>query len=267
MDEVNSLLGSFGLEKSEIDIYLLLLKKGILSATEISKFTKIPKTSVYRFLEQLSSKKLVNEIIEESRRLFEASSAENLKYKIIEEEEKVKSLSENFPKILDILSLETKEDVARSKIKYYSGIDGLKQITWNSSKAKDMLRIFEIESMSTFLNFDFCEVTRREFVKNKVFTRELSNEAKIPGWTNVKEMVKSFWEIRYVDPKELKMEFEMIVYNDVFVMYNYQDGEIFCAEIYNERLARMQKQVFDFIYLKGKKYKVLDDQGRCEVLK
>lgn len=268
MDQLQNLLAKFDLDEKEIAVYLLLLKKKSLSATAISKATSIPKTTVYRALEKLREHKLVTEIIDEYRKLYEAESPENLKYKVKEYEEKTKILADSFPLILESLGEITNSDVSKSKIKYYSGLEGLKQVTWNSSKAKGMLRIFEIQNMSKFLNYDFCELARQEFVNNKVTTHELTNEAKFPGWTNVTELVKNYWEIRYIDPKKLKMEFEMLVYNDVFVMYNHEgDKEIFCAEIYNERLARMQKQVFDFIWLKGKKVRILDEHGAGEVIK
>jgi sugar-specific transcriptional regulator TrmB len=267
MDEITRLLEHFGLDTNEVTIYLTLLQNGSLGATEIGRLARVPKTSVYRCLEQLKVKKLVTEVVEEYRRLFEAAPVENLKYQIIEQQQKVKVLSESLPQIIASLSKAVQQDVDKtSKIKYYSGIEGLKQVTWNSSKAKEMLRIFEIKDMSAFLNFDFCEITRREFVRNQVFTRELTNEAEVSGWTDVSQMVREFWELRYVDPTELKMEFEMLVYNNVYVMYNYQDGEVFCAEIYNERLARMQKQIFDFIWLKSRKFRILDEHGAAKLL-
>lgn len=266
MDQITKQLSKFGLEENEINIYLLLLKKGTSSATQISKLSKTPKTTVYRTLELLKKKRLVDEIVGKRGRLFDPAPYENLKHTITEQKKKLQSIEESLPKLINLLSETTKEDLTKSKIKYHSGLEGLKQVTWNSSKAKDILRIFEIKDMSAFLNYDFCEITRLEFVKNRVSIRELTNEKKQPGWTNVAEMVKNFWELRYIDPKELTLEFEMLVYNDVYVMYNYQDDEIFCAEIYNEKLAQMQKQIFDFIWIKGKPFRVVNEKGATELI-
>lgn len=266
MLNIEELLVQLGLTESQIKVYLAMLRIGVVSGPALSKVVNMPKTTVYHCIDDLLSNRLVVEVIGENGKLYHASSPENLRFILLEQEKKVKIMQESLPEIFDQLSLMTGHDVSKSRIKYYSGIEGLKQVTWNSSKAKDKLRIFEIKDMSVFLNYDFCELTRLEFLKNKVKIHELTNEVVQPGWTDLTEIVRTQWELRYIDPKELKMEFEMLVYNDVYTMYNYQDKEIFCAEIYNERLARMQKQIFDFIWLKGRKFRITDKHGASKLI-
>jgi hypothetical protein len=115
--------------------------------------------------------------------------------------------------------------------------------------------------MSQFLNKGFAERARLELVKNQVTVHEITNEKEFDDWTNVTKLVEEYWQVRYLDPEELSMEFEMLVYNDVFAMYNYIDKEIFGVEIYNEKLASMQKQIFDFIWLKGRSMKIISKHG------
>ena len=121
--------------------------------------------------------------------------------------------------------------------------------------------------MSAFLNYDFCELARQEFVRNQIEVRELTNEKQMPGWTNVKEMVKNHWHLRYVDPGELKMEVEMLVYNDVEPMekiriydkrvetpphydtfaefhFSYHYGDVHCPYIKQNEPLRVECQHF-----------------------
>ena len=61
--DIQNLLTKFDLDKKEAEIYLLLLKRKSLTATEISNLTKIPKTTVYRAIDNLKQNKLAEEII------------------------------------------------------------------------------------------------------------------------------------------------------------------------------------------------------------
>lgn len=145
---------------------------------------------------------------------------------------------------------------SRSKVINYSGLDGLKKVTLNSLKAKGELFIFEIDTMSAFLNYGFSEEVRKGFVKNKIHVKEIMNHSKQPPWTEVEEFVKDFWECRYIDPKILNTNVEILIYNDVIAFYDYRDEKIFCVEIHNKKLADMQKQVFNFVWHYGTKLKI-----------
>ncbi|HQF37089.1 MAG TPA: hypothetical protein PLL26_05625 [Candidatus Dojkabacteria bacterium] len=53
------------------------------------------------------------------------------------------------------------------KVVHYSGFEGLKTITWNSTKAKGIFRAFDLsQDISAFTDFDFAERVRIEFLKN-----------------------------------------------------------------------------------------------------
>src|SRR3989338_5114716 len=144
---------------------------------------------------------------------------------------------------------------SRSKVVNYSGSEGLKQITLNTLKAKDGLRMFEIENMSAFLNYGFAEEVRNGFVTNKIQVKELTNKSTQEPWTKVQAFVDKFWQCRYIDPQILKMDTELAIYNDCTAIYNYKNDQIFCVEIYNQNLANMHKQIFDFMWHYGKKLK------------
>jgi bisphosphoglycerate-independent phosphoglycerate mutase (AlkP superfamily) len=66
-------------------------------------------------------------------------------------------------------------------------------------------------------------------------------------WTKVEELVEKYWEARYIDPKKFEIKTEILIYNEVVAMYDFRK-EIFCVEIYNQNLAEMQKQLFEFIW-------------------
>lgn len=72
------ILKEIGLGKSEIDVYLDLLKSRASTATDISKRIHQHRSNVYDALKRLQNKSLVVEIVEEGRKLFEAQNPETL---------------------------------------------------------------------------------------------------------------------------------------------------------------------------------------------
>lgn len=146
-----------------------------------------------------------------------------------------------------IIQMTKKTDGQGSRIISYQGVEGLKQVTLNSLRAKDGIYIYEISSMNEFIEQKFAEDVRRQFVKNQIYIKQLTNRVFLDKWTAVEELVEKYWEARYIDPKKFEIKAEILVYNNVVAIYDFKK-EIFCVEIYNQNLARMQKQLFEFIW-------------------
>lgn len=254
--DTTNLLKPFGLSEEETKIYLHLLAKGIKSAVELSRELKMARTNVYRYLEKLIDKSLVQQKITKQGKKFRAGPYRQLEMLILEKEQEVDFLKKVSPVVFQQLASLQRDRKEKTKILYYEGLDGLKQITWNTTETKGELFIFEIADMSAFLDYGITEEVRREFVRNQVSIKELTNLQKIPAWTKVEELVEKYWRVRYLDPRELKMEFELVIYNNVYAIYGFQGDDIFGIEIYNDQLARMQKQFFRFMWGKAKPMKI-----------
>jgi sugar-specific transcriptional regulator TrmB len=262
-DSLITLLEPFGLSSEESRIYLILLEKGVLSALQISRELKIGRTKVYRLLDKLEERGLVSNKFDELGFKFAANSPTVLKIQLLKKEKEHETLKESFPLVLKELEKVMGKGKLSSKVLYYSGVKGLEQVTYNSSQAKGNLRIFEMADMSAFLDYGFCEKVRREFVKNKVNVNELTNLKKMPAWTKVTDFVRDYWKCRYIDSKQLEMRFEILIYNNVYAMYQYREKDIFCVEIYSDYLASMQKQIFDYLWVNAKPMRVLNNEGEA----
>ena len=68
-----------------------------------------------------------------------------------------------------------------------------------------------------------------------------------------------------MSPKLLTMKFEVLIYNDVYAMYQYGRGEEFCVEIYNPELATMQKQLFDYVWQTAQPMKKIGTHGEAKI--
>lgn len=266
VNRLNSLLASFGLTNNEAKIYIHLIKSKELSALTISRDLNISRTKVYAILDRLASLGLVSISGKKNVRRFYANSYKQLEILVNQKRSELEMLESSLPTIFEQLASIELGKSADSKIMNYKGVDGLKTVTWNSTRAKGILRIFEVaKDMAAFLDFDFSERARMEFLRKGLkSSRQITNFKKISPWTNISKFV-DIWEARYIDPKKLQMNTEILIYNDTVTMYQLEKKVPFCVEIYNKELAIMMKNVFDFVWGFALKMKKLDKRGSAKV--
>jgi sugar-specific transcriptional regulator TrmB len=223
------------------------------------------RTKVYRLLDKLKEKQLVEFKFDQRGMKFGASSPQKFQQLLIDKEQQLASLQKSLPGLLEQLSLLQQRAASDSKVLYYEGIEGLKQVNYNITKTKDILRVFEVEHMESFLPVEFSENIRRKIVENKIQTRDLTNKKSFPGFTDVKGLISDLSQFRYLDPQKLRISFEALIYNDVYATYSYKSNKIFCIEIHNQELAAMQKQLFDFIWEEAEIMEFIDERGGARV--
>ncbi len=262
-DSLLPLLLPLGLKQDEASLYLLLRRNTSYTALEISRKLEIPRTRVYRMLDSLLKIGLVNSILDSRGQRFEAAGKVQLEALVAQKEFEARLFKNNIDSLEEQLALLPNTEQKNSKVLYYHGVEGLKQVTWNSLKAKGELLTLEVSDMSAFLDKAYAEDMRYRFVENKIKIRTLTNVVKIAAWTSTHEMVEKYWSIRHIPAKQMKINFEILIYNDVYALYRYQDADIFCVEIYNKELTEMQKQVFEFMWKNAKKFKVLNNRGEA----
>jgi sugar-specific transcriptional regulator TrmB len=267
-DRLIALLTPYGLTKEEASLFLYLQENRGSTALAISRALKIARTKVYRILDGLLNQKLVTAYLSDRGQKFEAATGDQMSTIINQKEMEVNSLRKNLGELEQQLKLLGSSARQESKVCYYEGVEGLKQVTWNSLKAHDELLTMEIKDMDAFFSHEYAEDLRLRFVDNRIHIRTLTNAGRIPPWTDIAtEMVKNYWEIRYIPKQQMDIKFEILIYNDVYAMYRYQDKKVFCVEIYNKELADMQHQIFDYMWQKAQTFKVLNDHGEAVVVR
>lgn len=124
-------------------------------------------------------------------------------------------------------------------------------MNWNLAKADKEFRVFELASLTKHLGKHFAEKNRERFADNNLISYDLTNN---PEWqidTNVDAYAKRS-QARYIDPAIFTIEFETYIYNNCVALLSYKKDDIFGVEIYNEKLARQQKQIFDLLWSQAK---------------
>lgn len=263
VDTLISLLTQFGLSDTEGKIYLEIYQHRGVTALALSRTLKVARTKVYRLLDNLISHGLVVTRLGARGQQFEAVSSEQLNLLLSDREHELAKLKQLLPTLQSELQSLSSHSADSSKVLYYHGLEGLKQVTYNSLRAKGELLTYELETMNAFLSPQEAEKLRKRFVENKITIHTLTNATHLQAWTNVSEMVEQYWEVRHLAPKGSPFKFEILIYNDVYCMYRYAGEEIFCVEIYSSELADMQRQLFKYLWPGAKKFNVLNSHGEA----
>lgn len=264
-DKLLSLLYPFGFSGDEARIYLVLLEIGTASALTVSRKVRMGRTKVYRILDKLIAKGMVTYQADEQGFKFVAHSPAKLDLSLAQREAEVSSLRQKLPVVVEALERVSSTGMPGSKVLFYRGKKGIEQVNFNTLRAHGELLSFEIGTANDLMSRKDAERLRRELVANKIATRTITNAKRLEPFTEVVELVQRWWEIRYVDPALFTIRAEVFIYNDVYLLYRYTDEDVFAVEIYNQDLADMQRELFEFLWHGAKRFSVLSDRGEAEV--
>lgn len=250
--KISQFLGYLGLDRTEISVYLYLLKNGRSSVLEISNGLKTGRTKLYPILDGLADKQLVLVHEKHYGSSYEAAPTSALEFLVDEVETKAATLKNALPALLTKIDQYKHDNAMTTKVVEYRGLEGLKQINFNLTKAQGEFMVFEVENLEQHPGIPkyFAERIRTIQTQKKIMSYDLTNNRNWHVDTKVKEL-KKYSRARYIDPKVFKIEFETMIYNDCVAMLNYHSEDIFGVEIYNSSLMHQQKQLFQLLWGMG----------------
>lgn len=242
---ITTQLEQFGLDEVEITLYLHLIEKGVKTPLDLSRETSINRSRIYRYLDRLKAKKLIEEVNLGRGIVLRASNPNNLELSIIEKEQEAKNQRENLTNIVRELANFTMNQTKGIEIKHYHGTEGLKQMLWNHLSAKKEILVFGYENRNDIAGKAFAEKIRYEQVERKISKIEIENatDQGIYWYTNVPNWGK-FYKSRYIPPRVLEIKQYQVIFNDTISILSWSDGNKVGLEIENTPFAKMQKQIF-----------------------
>lgn len=240
-----------GLSGQQAQTYLYLLEHGPQTVLALSRGLSSGRTKLYPLLESLAEKQLVTIHERHYGTSYEAQPPSVLEFIVAEKERGAEVLRAKLPAMQHALAKFHSLSPETSKIVEYRGVDGLKQINWNLTKAKREYRVFELAHLSDHLGKHFAEKIRSWQVEKGITSYDLSND---PNWSVDTKVAgyEKYSKARFIDPAIFAIEFEVYIYNNCVALLNYEKDDIFGVEIYNEKLARQQKQLFDLVWSQAK---------------
>jgi len=197
---IQTTLEQFGLSKKEAQVFITLNKHGSITVLELSRHLQIKRTSLYRILEELIRKGIVETQVDAKTTYYTASGSKQFESLVVEQESKTKLLQQAFQELTVNLPLTTTQNQKETSVRFFRKQLGLKQMEWRmieASKNKELLIIGTNQWYKT-LGFDFAETIREAIVENNIIIYELIkhedaedvlNPNGTTTWTSNKEYV------------------------------------------------------------------------------
>ena len=235
MDGYEEKLIKAGLTGNEAKVYLELLKKGELSANQISKNLGIDRTLSYSVLNHLIDKGQVGYIIKKSKKIFSCSNPENLLNPIKAKEIFVKDLIEKLSKIKP----EKEEDLS---INVYEGREGIRTFV-NMTLKEKYFYAFGSTGL-TFFSLYEMPVIAKKVAKLKIDIKIIGNK-KYRG-TEPFEFKK--FKYKYLD---IESKATTSIFGDKIAIHQIRDKP-FIIVIKNKDIAESYKNHFEILWKQAK---------------
>jgi len=259
-DTIIKFLSNLGLSFDQSKIYIALIEKGEMSVLEISRLTSLSRTNVYRHIEDLKTLGLVEEVLKDAKKVIMPVGVHKLELIVREQESKAEFLRKIMPELSSIISTTSSLSQPGTKVLLYRGVEGIKQMVWNTLKANKECVGYTFRMLSEIVGDKFDSEWRAEFAFRKLKFRDVISDsylASLQESAKKDSYNKLLFQTRYLVPSILDVTHQMDIYNDVVAFYTWYDDEVFGVEIYNDKIAKLQKQLFELAWSSARELPLL----------
>lgn len=250
--DISENLKKLGLDDREIEVYLTLLNKESFTIWRLSKDSGVPRSTVYRVVEDLVSKKFAEWVVGHKVQMVKAVRPKDLGSLVEEKKSEYESARESLETLQGMVK-DVMSEVPQTQVRYYQGKDGLKQLLWNSLKAD--------KEVFGYSEFGRIEVTGKsfynkyvaEFKKRGITDRAITNEV---GLEYIKKHVLTDIDRHQLEESGIRLIPEDIyyvtgdhsMYNNVYAISYWKMGEVVGVEIENPELVKMHRSIFEMLW-------------------
>lgn len=250
---VHTYFAKLGLEPEIADIYLALHTHGPQSISALARNSGVERTRIYRLIDKLLESNLIEVETQYKRGIIHAAPISNLNILISQREQELQSLQDELSLIEQVLKRNSLSSPA-TRVQFYQGSEGVKQVFWNQTKAKDMhshisllYDNIQLTAGGAFFARWVQAMNKRDArVRSVVSDTFLESQKAWRAQFDAERL--QHWSSRYVSPQAFRLEHSMAAYDDVTCHFNWKDGKIFAIEIYNQEVATMQRQLFELLW-------------------
>ncbi|KKQ35839.1 MAG: hypothetical protein US50_C0004G0028 [Candidatus Nomurabacteria bacterium GW2011_GWB1_37_5] len=241
MDKLEKILKNIGFNKTEIEIYIFLLKRGPSSVSQISRSLGIHRPIVYRTLDPLKEKGVITMSPKGKQKLYSAEKPEVIINILKDISSKFESL---LPEIEDLYS----KKIPQPEIKYMEGRKGIayvfNDVVNNTKRGETFYRYTsekDLKKVNSYLPKDYRERRDAKKLERLVISNPASGSQK-------RSRLERF--IKFIPPECDQFEQNIIelIYGDKVAFIDLNSETSFIIE--NKSLAEFQKTIFKLLYKK-----------------
>lgn len=139
----------------------------------------------------------------------------------------------------------------RPTIRYFEGVEGLKEMYEDSLKAKDMIRAYSSVEELRSLMYEYAERYFRRRAARKIFIRAITKDSDYAR--QLKRVQGRFYrELRLVPADKFDFTLERYMYNNKVAYMSFRDR--FGVIIESQDIAHTEKYVFELAWQAAKVY-------------
>ncbi|MFA6005833.1 MAG: helix-turn-helix domain-containing protein [Patescibacteria group bacterium] len=249
--EAQTYLQKLGLTQEEADLYLSLVRNGPSNLLKASRYSGVERTKLYRMIGSLKDRGIIEEVLAHKKHVLKAASADRLLSIIQSQQSELTTAQSVFPNFKHYLQ-SIQAPTQGTEVLYYEGIDGIRQILWNTLQARPMLRCYVDTVFNRIVGQKFLESWGEEVVALNMEIRQFNSPNFLKSHKGVQPVNLGKKFSMKDAPKEVAVTHGMDIYNDTVAIYYWENNEILGVEIKNPAIARMQESIFDFFWNKIK---------------
>lgn len=178
--DIKSSLEKIGLKHKQIEIYLALLQMGEALVQDLSAKTKIKRTTVYSILDILVQKGLAVFTDKGFHRFYYAENPKKVLLYFKDQKQNIENQEKKFASVLPELSGLYNINATKPKIRFYEGVEGLKQIYEETLLLKSHEEILAYGSATLIhkiLGDEWIENYLSRRVKSKIMQRAIVEDS------------------------------------------------------------------------------------------
>jgi len=254
-EEIKKTLKDIGLDRTETQVYVLLLKEGLLSIQEISNKLKLPRSSIHLACENLLSKGVVKISKTGKRRNFYVEKPKDIENFINYQEDKIQSSKLAISSILSRLTAIhiTSKESEPIDIEELEGEDGFVETYYRSLKQPKNSEIIHFGGDPSIFTAGRSRIKKytEKRMKKKIYSRLL-----IPNYEFSKHELKEarfkMRDVRILKKEIFDPKINASIWQD-HISITVWDKGLHSVIIRNKAIADFMKQLFEIAWSQAKK--------------
>ena len=254
MPNIDTTLAGLGINGTARSVFTYLIENGVSSVAKIAVGIRTPKSSIYSALEELASMGLIIEYSQNRSKEYGIIDEQQFKELI---EQRVHNMKTHEKVLLDFMQNSHKgSQVVKPKIKFYTGIEGIRQSFRDMPWRKDLHETYVMWStkdMVDILTPEFSAWHSAKRLKYKVMIyaiRKHSDRAMDDEPQNKKLLQSEGWtlqrEVRFA-PKDTEWTMSYWIYGDKCLLSS-SAGEKFSFIIHSQEFADLMKVLWQNVW-------------------
>lgn len=235
-----------GLSEVEGKVYVALLELGGGYVSTVARRAEQPRVNCYHTLENLTQKGLVSFLTKDKARFYQAEPPQKIVNML---EDKARYARKLLPELLSI----SNALALKPKIKYFEGMDGVRNILEDTLTAKkELLGYSNLKGVGELFG-DYLKTYSLEKMKRGIKTRIIC-----PTSDEAFGFVKKYYppnfpqeliEILFVNPKEFWFDHMITIYDDKVAIISLNKDELVGMIFESPVFAKSQTAIFNLAWL------------------